>query len=88
MGACKASRSKINGLEPITCPRISTPNNIDIIKTCESMTMAITEGSHFLAKKRSTNAKHICQNDHNKKLPSCPSQKQEIIYLVGKVVLE
>jgi hypothetical protein len=64
------------------------PSTIEARNTCTKQTVTITGASHFPENLITKKDSIMCQNVHNRKLPSWPSQKQENIYSKGSVVDE
>jgi hypothetical protein len=58
--------------------------SMDVKAICESITTAITGLDHAPAVRSKILPITICQKIHSRKLPSCPSQKQEIMYCTGR----
>src|SRR3954470_4007654 len=86
MGALSSSpelRNNKNGLEPIFSPRKFTPMIIVARSTCAKLTKVITGASHSFSRRIKTRPSTQCHALHNRKLPSCPSQKQLSKYFVS-----
>ena len=81
MGSGNASLSKMKGELPIfrSANGITIPNIMEARKACTRAKTTITGASHFFWVWMMAMPIKACQKIHNRKLPSCPSQKQETI---------
>ena len=76
-------RSK-NGDEPILRSPNTTPRIMDVRKACTNAKTVSMGASHLAPAVRVRMMPNIAfQNIQSKKLPSCPSQKHEIMYCTG-----
>ena len=78
----------MNGDEPTLVPSTTTPRIMLTRKACTVANTASTGASHCLLKRMMARPITTCQNIQSRKLPSCASQKQEIMYCTGRWLLE
>src|SRR5688500_18201212 len=87
MGTSNSFLNSTNGLVPIFCPNTFNATNIVARQNYIKLTVAITGASHCCSILITTNPSMQCQNDHSRKLPSCPSQKEANRYFISSALL-